>query len=69
MKTITAIIADDEPLLRHHLDRSLADLWSELEVVDMCGDGVQALEKNSPAPTRCGVSRYSHARIRWLSRR
>lgn len=45
MKTITAIIADDEPLLRHHLDRSLADLWSELEVVDMCGDGVQALEK------------------------
>ncbi|OLQ94239.1 DNA-binding response regulator [Vibrio ponticus] len=45
MKTITAIIADDEPLLRHHLDRSLADLWSELEVVAMCGDGAQALEK------------------------
>ncbi|ROV59006.1 DNA-binding response regulator [Vibrio ponticus] len=45
MKTNTAIIADDEPLLRHHLDRSLADIWSDLEVVAMCGDGVQALEK------------------------
>ncbi|HCE2824385.1 TPA: DNA-binding response regulator, partial [Vibrio parahaemolyticus] len=23
----TAIIADDEPLLRHHLDKSLAEVW------------------------------------------
>lgn len=43
MKTgITAIIADDEPLLRHHLDKSLAEVWPELEVVAKVADGEQA---------------------------
>ena len=31
--SVTAIIADDEALLRHHLDKSLAEVWPELEIV------------------------------------
>ncbi|MGY0615104.1 LytR/AlgR family response regulator transcription factor [Vibrio sp. FJH11] len=43
MKTgTTAIIADDEPLLRHHLDKSLAEAWPELEVIAKVADGEQA---------------------------
>lgn len=45
MSSFTAIIADDEPLLRHHLDCSLAEVWPELDIVAACGDGKQALEK------------------------
>ncbi|WP_139159048.1 LytR/AlgR family response regulator transcription factor [Vibrio sonorensis] len=43
MKRVTAIIADDEPLLRHHLNKQLADAWPELEVVGLAGNGGQAL--------------------------
>ncbi|TOD68165.1 DNA-binding response regulator [Vibrio parahaemolyticus] len=39
----TAIIADDEPLLRHHLDKSLAEVWPELDIVAKVADGEQAL--------------------------
>ncbi|ELZ1716173.1 response regulator transcription factor [Vibrio parahaemolyticus] len=39
----TAIIADDEPLLRHHLDKSLAEVWPELDIVAKVSDGEQAL--------------------------
>lgn len=38
-----AVIADDEPLLRHHLDQRLADVWPELEVVGKAADGHAAL--------------------------
>ncbi|WP_444919526.1 LytR/AlgR family response regulator transcription factor [Microbulbifer sp. CnH-101-G] len=38
-----AIIADDEPLLRHHLDKMLADVFPELEVVGKAADGQEAL--------------------------
>ncbi|GAB2658361.1 LytTR family DNA-binding domain-containing protein [Vibrio panuliri] len=41
---ITAVIADDEPLLRHHLNNSLADVWPDLEIVAICSDGQQALD-------------------------
>ena len=40
---INAVIADDEPLLRHHLNRMLADAWSELEIVGSAENGQQAL--------------------------
>ncbi|EGU46967.1 response regulator [Vibrio ichthyoenteri ATCC 700023] len=43
MTSFTAIIADDEALLRHHLDKSLAEVWPELDVVASCSDGQQAL--------------------------
>ncbi|HCH0947268.1 TPA: response regulator transcription factor [Vibrio parahaemolyticus] len=39
----TAIIADDEPLLRHHLDKSLEEVWPELDIVAKVADGEQAL--------------------------
>jgi DNA-binding LytR/AlgR family response regulator len=40
---VTALIADDEPLLRTDLRAQLAELWPELEIVAMCADGEQAL--------------------------
>ncbi|SHO58886.1 LytR/AlgR family response regulator transcription factor [Vibrio quintilis] len=38
-----AVIADDEPLLRYHLNKMLAEVWPELEIVASCENGVQAL--------------------------
>lgn len=38
----TAIIADDEPNLRIHLSKLLADTWSELEIVGMAENGAKA---------------------------
>ncbi|MCG8475794.1 MAG: LytTR family DNA-binding domain-containing protein, partial [Cytophagales bacterium] len=42
--TVTAVIADDEPLLRYHLDKMLAEEWPELDVVGKAENGQQALE-------------------------
>ncbi|WP_260258694.1 LytR/AlgR family response regulator transcription factor [Vibrio intestinalis] len=44
MSSYTAIIADDEPLLRHHLDRSLGEVWPDLDILAACEDGQQTLE-------------------------
>ncbi|EKO3906709.1 LytTR family DNA-binding domain-containing protein [Vibrio fluvialis] len=41
---VTALIADDEPLLRRHLNQSLADLWPQLNVVTTADNGETALE-------------------------
>ncbi|EKO3975945.1 response regulator transcription factor [Vibrio fluvialis] len=41
---VTALIADDEPLLRRHLNQSLADLWPQLTVVATADNGGTALE-------------------------
>src|ERR1700693_1936344 len=43
-KTYTAIIADDEPLLREHLREKLAALWPELDIVGDAGNGNDAAE-------------------------
>ena len=40
----TAVIADDEPALRRHLERLLGALWPELEIVASVGDGSAARE-------------------------
>lgn len=48
----SAIIADDEPLLRRELREALADLWPELEIVGELGDGattLRAIESAHPA--------------------
>jgi DNA-binding LytR/AlgR family response regulator len=42
--TPSAIIADDEPLLRRELREALAELWPELSVVAEVGDGDATLE-------------------------
>ncbi|MFA0084816.1 LytR/AlgR family response regulator transcription factor [Vibrio sp. 10N.261.51.F12] len=44
MTTYTAVIADDEPLLRFHLDKMLVEIWPELEIVSRCENGEQAIE-------------------------
>ena len=43
-KGYRAVIADDEPLLRHHLNKLLADAWPELEIVGLAKNGQEALE-------------------------
>ena len=40
----TALIADDEPLLRDKLERLLAEAWPELEVVAFARNGREAVE-------------------------
>ncbi|MDH5929911.1 LytR/AlgR family response regulator transcription factor [Vibrio splendidus] len=42
--SVTAIIADDEALLRHHLDKSLAEVWLELEIVSKAQNGLEAMQ-------------------------
>jgi DNA-binding LytR/AlgR family response regulator len=42
--TATALIADDEPLLREALARQLAQLWPELEIVGQARNGREAIE-------------------------
>lgn len=39
-----AVIADDEPILRHHLSRALAEVWPELDIAAAAGNGIEALE-------------------------
>lgn len=41
----TALIADDEPLLRDALARQLAPLWPELEIVAQARNGREAIER------------------------
>ncbi|RDL45288.1 DNA-binding response regulator [Marinomonas piezotolerans] len=40
----TAIIADDEPILRLTLKKLLAEVWSDLDIVAMASTGTEALE-------------------------
>lgn len=42
--SVTAIIADDEALLRHHLDSSLAEVWPELDIVSKAQNGLEAMQ-------------------------
>ena len=47
----TAIITDDEPLMRAQLRRRLAEVWPDLEIVAEAGDGdaaLEAMERESP---------------------
>jgi len=41
--SLTAILSDDEVLLRYQLSRMLADVWPELDVKATCSDGEEAL--------------------------
>ena len=41
----TALIADDEPLLRDALERMLASVWPELEVIAQARNGREALDQ------------------------
>ncbi|MBI3140619.1 MAG: response regulator transcription factor [Rhodocyclales bacterium] len=43
--TMTALIADDEPLLAQDLRARLARLWPELDVVAVCHSGTEALAR------------------------
>jgi len=42
---ITAVIAEDEPLLREELAEQLVKLWPEVEIVGKAGDGIEALRQ------------------------
>lgn len=50
--TVTAMIAEDEPLLRTELRETLATLWPELVIVAEAGDGAEAvreMDRHHPA--------------------
>ncbi len=50
----TALIADDEPLLRASLDRMLGEAWPELEIVAEARNGREAIERfDAHAPDIC----------------
>jgi DNA-binding LytR/AlgR family response regulator len=44
MKALTAVIAEDEPLLREEIRSTLAELWPELTISAEAADGLQAIE-------------------------
>jgi DNA-binding LytR/AlgR family response regulator len=67
----TALIADDEPLLREALVRSLAGAWPELEIIAQARNGREAIElfeKHNPQicfldvqmPGKTGVEAAQH---------
>ena len=43
MRTLKAVIAEDEPVLRSELSRTLAKLWPELVICAEAEDGIEAL--------------------------
>ena len=43
MKRLTALIAEDEPVLRAELKETLARLWPELDIAGEACDGIEAL--------------------------
>jgi DNA-binding LytR/AlgR family response regulator len=43
MKRLTALIAEDEPVLRAELKETLARLWPELDIAGEADDGIEAL--------------------------
>jgi DNA-binding LytR/AlgR family response regulator len=43
--SVRALIAEDEPVLAAVLAKSLQRLWPELDIVAMCPNGIDALEK------------------------
>jgi DNA-binding LytR/AlgR family response regulator len=45
MKPITAVIAEDEPLLAESLKRELARAWPELQIASVVGDGQSAVDQ------------------------
>ena len=70
-KRPTALIADDEPLLRQSLARMLGDAWPELEIVALARNGREAVEMfESMRPDVCfldvhmpGISGVEAARL------
>lgn len=39
----TVLLADDEPLLRYHLQKSLAEVWPEAEIIAQAANGDEAV--------------------------
>lgn len=44
MKALTAVIAEDEPLLRQEIRNTLTEVWPELTLCAEAADGLQAIE-------------------------
>ena len=43
-RQLSAVIADDEPLLRRHLNQLLSDYWPQLEIKGLAKNGQEALQ-------------------------
>jgi CheY-like chemotaxis protein len=57
----SALIADDEPLLRDALERLLAQVWPELEIVAQARNGREAVDKFEEHQPDCVFPRCAHA--------
>ena len=57
---ITAIIAEDEPILRAQLKAKLGKLWPELKILADVGDGEAALEAIAAAGADAVLSGHVH---------
>jgi DNA-binding LytR/AlgR family response regulator len=44
MNALTAVIAEDEPLLRAEIRSTMTELWPELSICEEAADGLQAIE-------------------------
>jgi DNA-binding LytR/AlgR family response regulator len=44
VKSLTAVIAEDEPLLREEIRNTLTELWPELTICGEAADGLQAID-------------------------
>ena len=62
-KTFTAIIADDEALLRDELSDILTELWTECEIVAEAADGFQALELTMLNRAQTGHLKFIQASV------
>ena len=60
----TAIIAEDELLLRAQLKARLREAWPELTIVAEAGNGVEALRLIDQHDPRCSSPRMMNTRSR-----
>ena len=61
IRMTTALIAEDEPLLRAQLKARLAEAWPELEIVAEAANGDEALEQARVAAAGHRFPRHPHA--------
>ena len=66
MTSPTALIADDEPLLREVLQGLLARQWQELRVIAQARNGLEAIEQFEPVLNRAKQDHLALERVaRW----
>jgi len=69
MKTIKAIIIDDEPMARHLLNGLIEEYCPEVEILDLCqnlAEGVKSIHKNNPDIVFLDIEMPGHSGLELL---